>query len=199
MYFHTLDSPFRFHYLITMQNKKPLKDSIACIFLMLVCIGTMCAQEICTNGVDDDNDGLIDLNDSEDCACTSVSSVTSLLPNPSFEQYDCLPIVLGELSCADTWEQATIASTDYFLNVPGGLWDEIIPLPLPDGVGVGGFVISSYPIDEDGTEATYNEYIGGCLLAPMEAGVEYTIQMSLAGSSWDGGFNSVSLNNFIIS
>jgi gliding motility-associated-like protein len=153
---------------------------------MLVCFGTMCAQEICTNGLDDDNDGLIDLNDSEDCVCTSVTNITSLLPNPSFEQYNCLPINLGELSCADTWEQATIASTDYFLNVPGGLWDEIIPLPLPDGEGVGGFVISSYPIDENGTEATYNEYIGGCLLAPMEAGVEYTIQMNLAGSSWDG-------------
>jgi hypothetical protein len=49
---------------------------------MLLCIGTMCGQEICTNGVDDDNDGLIDLNDSEDCVCTAVTNVTSLIPNP---------------------------------------------------------------------------------------------------------------------
>jgi gliding motility-associated-like protein len=161
------------------------------MFLMLVCLGTMCAQEICTNGVDDDNDGLIDLNDSEDCECTSVSSVTSLIPNPSFEVYDCLPITLGELSCSDTWEQATIATSDYFLNIPGALWDNIIPIPVPDGEGVAGFVIATYPVDLSGSELiTYNEYIGGCLLAPMEAGVEYTIQMSLAGSSWDGGFNS---------
>ena len=158
---------------------------------MLVCIGSISAQEICNNGVDDDNDGLVDLNDSENCSCNNVTSVTSLIPNPSFEIYDCLPIILGELSCSDTWEQATQATSDYFVNLPGALWTNIIPLPLPDGQGVAGFVITSYPIDLDGTEATYNEYIGGCLLAPMEAGVEYTIQMSLAGASWDGGFNSL--------
>ncbi len=158
---------------------------------MLVCIGSISAQEICNNGIDDDNDGLVDLNDSENCSCNNVTSVTSLIPNPSFEIYDCLPIILGELSCSDTWEQATQATSDYFVNLPGALWTNIIPLPLPDGQGVAGFVITSYPIDLDGTEATYNEYIGGCLLAPMEAGVEYTIQMSLAGASWDGGFNSL--------
>ena len=174
-----------------MQNNKISKLSIACIFFMLVCIGSISAQEICNNGVDDDNDGLVDLNDSENCSCNNVTSVTSLIPNPSFEIYDCLPIILGELSCSDTWEQATQATSDYFVNLPGALWTNIIPLPLPDGQGVAGFVITSYPIDLDGTEATYNEYIGGCLLAPMEAGVEYTIQMSLAGASWDGGFNSL--------
>jgi gliding motility-associated-like protein len=174
-----------------MQNNKISKLSIACIFFMLVCIGSISAQEICNNGIDDDNDGLVDLNDSENCSCNNVTSVTSLIPNPSFEIYDCLPIILGELSCSDTWEQATQATSDYFVNLPGALWTNIIPLPLPDGQGVAGFVITSYPIDLDGTEATYNEYIGGCLLAPMEAGVEYTIQMSLAGASWDGGFNSL--------
>jgi gliding motility-associated-like protein len=167
-----------------MQNNKPSIPFIACIFLMLVSISTLSAQEICNNGVDDDNDGLIDLNDSEDCVCTAVTNVTSLLPNPSFEVYDCLPIVLGELSCSDTWEQATLTTSDYFVNVPGAFWDNIIPLPLPDGQAIAGIVISSYTL-EKGT-VIYNEYIGGCLLAPMEAGVEYTIQMSLAGSSWDG-------------
>jgi gliding motility-associated-like protein len=170
-----------------MQNNKISKLSIAYIFFMLVCIGSISAQEICTNGVDDDNDGLIDLNDTEDCSCTSVSSITSLIPNPSFELYDCLPQTFGELSCADTWAQATITTSDYFLNIPGAFWDNIIPMPVPDGQGVAGFVITSYPIDLEGSEfIIYNEYIGGCLLAPMEAGVEYTIQMNLAGSSWDG-------------
>ena len=40
-------------------------------------------EEICDNAIDDDNDGLIDLNDS-DCACILVEPV-SLIPNPSFE------------------------------------------------------------------------------------------------------------------
>jgi gliding motility-associated-like protein len=163
-----------------------LKFLCAFAFLMIACGGIVSAQEICTNGIDDDNDGLIDLNDSEDCACTSsVSNVTSLIPNPSFELYDCLPITFAELSCAETWEQATPATSDYFLNIPNGFWSNDIPMPVPDGQGIGGFVISFDPT----TSSTYNEYIGGCLLAPMTAGVEYTIQMNLAGASWDG-FNS---------
>ncbi len=39
-------------------------------------------EEICDNAIDDDNDGLIDLNDS-DCACEMVS-LESIIPNPSF-------------------------------------------------------------------------------------------------------------------
>jgi gliding motility-associated-like protein len=168
-----------------------LNHSIAIVFLLLVCIGSISAQEVCNNGADDDNDGLIDLNDSSDCECTGLSSVTSLLPNPSFEGYECLPVNFGELSCANTWEQATVATSDYFLNVPGAFWSDIIPMPLPDGDGVGGFVITTYPSQIGSDEYTnYNEYIGGCLLAPMEAGIEYTIQMNLAGSSWDGNISS---------
>jgi gliding motility-associated-like protein len=158
------------------------------IALLLISSSTVCAQEICTNGVDDDGDNLIDLNDSDDCICSSVTSpVSSLIPNPSFENYDCVPSTFGELYCAETWEQATFATSDFFLNIPGGFWDPIIPTPLPDGQGIGGFIISAYPSKIGSTDALmYNEYIGGCLLAPMEAGVEYTIQMDLAGSSWDG-------------
>ena len=37
------------------------------IALLLISSSTVCAQEICTNGVDDDGDNLIDLNDSDDC------------------------------------------------------------------------------------------------------------------------------------
>ena len=172
-----------------MQNNKTLNRSIACIFLLLVGIGTITAQEICTNGVDDDNDGLIDLNDSEDCVCTGVSSVTSLLPNPSFELYDCLPTTVSELSCADTWEQATLATSDYFVNVPGAYGDDLIPLPVPDGQAAAGFIITYETTVETGP-FIYNEYIGGCLLSPMEAGVEYTIQMNLAGISTNPDYSS---------
>ena len=136
------------------------------------------AQEICNNAIDDDTDGLIDLNDTTDCSCSAVfgGEVNSLLPNPSFEDYDCIPTTYSELSCADTWEQATDATSDYFLNTGGGLWPPEIPLPVPDGIAVAGFI----------TSVGYNEYVGGCLLSPMEAGVQQTLQMGVAGSSWDG-------------
>jgi len=158
------------------------------IVCLILCNIPAIAQEVCNNGIDDDGDNLIDLNDITECSCNNVTSpVSSLIPNPSFEQYDCIPSTFGELACAVTWEQATIATSDFFLNIPGGFWDPIIPTPLPDGVGVGGFIISAYPGGFGSTEQLmYNEYIGGCLLAPMLAGVEYTIQLDLVGSSWDG-------------
>ena len=160
---------------------KPLHFLIPFVFLIFIC-GSVSAQEICTNGIDDDNDGLIDLNDSLDCACHTTLSITSLIPNPSFEQYDCVPFSFSELSCAETWEQATIATSDFFLNVPDGFWPSLIPMPVPDGQGIGGFIISNDPF----LGGMYNEYIGGCLVAPMIAATEYTLQMNLAGTSWGG-------------
>ncbi len=75
------------------------------------------SQEICNNGIDDDADGLIDLND-PDCSCSGIgggsTNVTSLIPNPSFEQMNCCPSTFSEMSCATTWEQATTPTSDYF-------------------------------------------------------------------------------------
>jgi PKD repeat protein len=154
--------------------------------LLAVCT-SLSAQEICNNGVDDDGDALIDLNDTADCVCSSGTDVESLIPNPSFEDYDCIPDGFSQLSCAEVWEQATAATSDYFLNVEGGLWDDDIPLPVPDGSGVAGFVISesTVSVGEQQQVIPYNEYIGGCLLSTMEAGEEYTIQMEIAGLAWD--------------
>ncbi len=143
--------------------------------------GLMHAQEICNNGIDDDSDGLLDLNDTTDCVCSAIigggGQVTSLLPNPSFEDYDCVPTSFSQLNCASIWEQATAATSDYFLNVQGGLFPtDVIPQPIPDGLGCAGFIITP----------GYEEYIGGCLEEPMLAGESQTLQMGAAGGSWDG-------------
>ena len=55
-------------------------------------------DEICDNAIDDDLDGLIDLND-PDCTCESTEPV-SLIPNPSFEDLDCCPDNRSQLNCA---------------------------------------------------------------------------------------------------
>ena len=57
------------------------------------------SQEICDNGIDDDNDGLIDLND-PDCNCGAIcdESVTSLIPNFNFENFSSCPTNASQMS-----------------------------------------------------------------------------------------------------
>lgn len=160
------------------------------LLLLLLITGihlNMVGQEICNNGIDDDGDNLIDLNDMVDCACDSTinSEVVSLIPNPSFEEHWCVPMDFSSLDCATGWVQATDATSDYYIVEENGFYLSNTPLPLPDGNGIVGFIVSSSSFGGPPV-IYYEEYVGACLLAPLEAGVEYTIQMYLAGSSIDG-------------
>jgi large repetitive protein len=145
------------------------------LFLLLISlatIGAANAQEVCDNAVDDDADGLIDLNDTTDCVCNAViggGEVSSLIPNPSFEEYDCLPTWYSQLDCAETWSQATGSTSDYFYV--GSYMPYWIDQPLPGGGNacVGGYICPDYM-----------EYIGACLPEPMLAGTSYSINMSVA-------------------
>ena len=139
---------------------------------------SLSAQEICNNGIDDDGDGLIDLNDS-DCDCTiSGTTPTSLIPNPSFEDHNCLPSSYSQLSCADSWVQATDATSDYLYDgsfvfnaaTSAGL------VPFPDGNGCVGAIFSQ----------GYQEYVGSCLTTQMVAGTQYTLQLNIASTPIDG-------------
>lgn len=63
------------------------------IILLTTTLFDLNAQEVCNNGLDDDGDNLIDLNDIVDCSCqsTSIGQMESLIPNPSFEDHVCVP------------------------------------------------------------------------------------------------------------
>lgn len=127
--------------------------------------------EICDDAIDNDGDGLIDIND-DDCICiTNVPS--GLIPNPSFEEMTCCPDRKDELECAVSWIQASPATTDYihtcdnFLGHPG-IPGAIAPLPFPDGEGAVGF--------RDGSgSSNYKEYTGAYLIAPLEVGTTYRL------------------------
>lgn len=158
------------------------------LFLAILLSSTLAtAQENCTNGVDDDADGLIDMND-PDCACIGLGSggsttVTSLIPNPSFEDYSCCPNGVSDLPCADFWQQASNATSDYF-NTCGytGIFNSPdLPLPgLPGGAGYGGFY----------SNPNWEENIGACLTAPMLAGTAYTMDFNMA---WSVGSQTLDL------
>ncbi len=137
------------------------------------------AQEICDNAIDDDGDGLVDLNDTADCACGGITivdgSVASLVPNSSFEQYDQLPNFLSQLGNCTDWSQATEGTSDYYYDPTFNMLN--VPTPLPHGHGYVGIIISNDMI----TKGDHDEYMGCQLLAPLQAGVPYTLQAYIAG------------------
>lgn len=150
------------------------------LILQLVCF----SQEICNNGIDDDLDGLIDLQDTTDCFCPLVSrdsSIASLIPNPSFEQRSCCPSAASQLNCANNWVQASGATSDYF-NTCGLLAVGTFPpppLPLPDGNGYVGFFDDFFAA---ASSIIYKEYVGTCLTDTTEIGVNYQIEFYIANS-----------------
>jgi gliding motility-associated-like protein len=154
------------------------------IFLSL---NAVYAQEICNNGIDDDADGDIDMNDA-DCACSGIGggsqTVTSLIPNPSFEDFTCCPNGVSDLPCAVSWQQASNATSDYF-NTCGytGIFNNPdLPLPgAPGGAGYAGFY----------SNANWEENIGACLNSPMTAGEAYQMNLNLA---WSTGSTTLELS-----
>ena len=144
------------------------------------------AQEICNNGVDDDGDGLIDLNDWSDCSCSRSSSILSLLPNPSFELFEgsangCtsqqpggLPDAVNQANCLTGWQRASLGTTDtwnaFTLPGYGPYFPAALPQPLPSGTGVAGFWIGVRDEEESvfhnrdkSTTSRYREYLAACL------------------------------------
>lgn len=108
---------------------------------------TQATDEICNNAIDDDNDGLIDLND-PDCDCELIRPV-SRIPNPSFEDFDCCPDNKSQLDCATSWIQASNPTTD-FIHTCGWMgWQEFPPpMPFPDGDGIVGLGMVSFVLME---------------------------------------------------
>jgi gliding motility-associated-like protein len=133
-------------------------------------------DEICDNAIDDDGDGLIDLND-PDCDCP-IFGPKSLIPNPSFEEKSCCPQAVSELSCAKTWIQASEPTTDYLHTCGWMGWPNLPPpLPFPDGQGCVGFRNGRF---RGGiTNANWKEYAGACLLSPMKANTSYRLRFKM--------------------
>ncbi len=133
--------------------------------------------EICDNGIDDDTDGLVDLND-DDCSCIVIDPI-SLIPNPSFEEMDCCPSDRSQLDCATDWIQASEPTTDYIHSCGWFGWDQFPPpTPFPDGEGIMGFRDGRVRGNND-PEPFWKEYAGACLINPLEADSTYRIQFDI--------------------
>jgi len=151
------------------------------------------AQEICNNGIDDDGDGLIDLQD-PDCQCHFIVT-DNLLLNGSFELYDHCPVVYtynANYKIADFWQYgAYYNEADYYHNLDCSYDSAQVMLhmppkmPLPDGKGFISLLNSAYidPIPENQMQKTY---VSQCLQAALKTGEQYTL-IFYAGRfrSWD--------------
>jgi hypothetical protein len=140
---------------------------------MLLFTETGKSQEICNNGLDDDNNGLIDLNDTIACSCNlQASQVLSLFPNPSFEENIVCPFSFSQMQVLlGNWANGTFGTADY-LNTCGYLLNAEAAglVPFPDGQGVvGGFYAN-----------LYKEYVAACLNSPLLANTNYILRFNVA-------------------
>ena len=133
--------------------------------------------EICDNAIDDDGDGLIDLND-EDCDCLPLET-ESLIPNPSFEELECCPEDFSSVNCVTNWTPASSTTPDFFHSCEWTLAGALgVPEPLPDGEGVIGFMNGLFGSNNDSNPA-WKEYVGACLIDPLIADSFYRFQFFL--------------------
>ncbi len=154
-------------------NLKTASSALSMGLLLLCLAGRGVVPEVCDNAIDDDLDGLIDLND-DDCHCR-VLEPTSLIPNPSFEEMSCCPMNRSSLDCAETWIQASDATTDYLHTCGWMGWENLPPpLPFPDGEACIGFRNGRF--GGDNINPNWKEYTGACLTEPLRTGNEYRFE-----------------------
>lgn len=147
------------------------------VIFVMIAFSNMNAQEICDNGIDDDGDGLIDLND-EDCSCFSCEKYASLLPNYDFEDNLNCPANYTQMDICNNWEQVSDGTSDY-LNYCG--FTSKFHLPENNfncGDGFVGF-INSLTRSPYGTIRVYKEYIGTTLNESLLPGKVYKLKFLL--------------------
>lgn len=144
------------------------------------------AQEICSNGKDDDNDGLIDLKDPE-CTCKDSLPTLSYLHNASFEDNSSCPDPsVGGLNYIPYWSGGSVYGPDFYnLNCEVNFFDNFgrnpskPPLPLPNGNGYIGLENSGALVKGD------KSYAATCLVNPLLSGLKYSFECYIGFSPDD--------------
>ena len=129
---------------------------------------TVRAQEICDNAIDDDGDGLIDMNDI-DCQCEEFEQ--AFIPNPSFEDIVECPLGRAEEEKATPWvrilDQGT---TDLYNTNCDYKFDDIL---AAQGSSYLGMLI----YDVETNNRVFSENIAVHLPIPLEKNKSYTIKV----------------------
>jgi gliding motility-associated-like protein len=140
---------------------------IACLLFTVISVGI--SQEICNNAIDDDGDGLIDMQDIQDCNCGLVDDDVI----GDFEVMSCCPQLatsnlntVGIECLADGWILATefVGGADY-INLCGYTVGGLVPLPIPSGSGAIGL----------NQTASISDIIGYCMDNALVVGQSYDL------------------------
>ena len=189
---------------LVVSQKPTLGRFCVLLLLNLFITAPLSAQEDCANGLDDDGDGLTDLNDLRDCSCSIPSRTISLLPNPSLEEFGAgqegctsrqpggLPDNTNQANCLVGWQRASLGTTDSWnaFTLPGAApsFPAELPQPLPSGTGVAGFWVGigdvrgvQFRNNNGRAAAHYREYLAACLTdgQTLEEGLDYRLSFSL--------------------
>lgn len=160
-------------------------------FFFILFLNQLSAQEICDNGIDDDGNGLIDLND-PGCQC-HYNADLNLLLNPSFESYT--HCILPPYNYAQNfdipkpWQYGVIEdggvnfycnfsckadSTNFVYWFPG-----IYP---KNGKGFVWLHESGFPSNPE--SFSHKDYVAQCLNTPLLKGKKYTITFYTGQFVW---------------
>ncbi|KDN53708.1 Ig-like domain-containing protein [Flavobacterium seoulense] len=141
------------------------------LLLFLFLFSSFCfSQENCNNGIDDDGDGKIDLNDT-DCICNNAT--TSLLQNHSFEEKTGCPQGYDDIPTMKYWYKGTIPAPEYLhkdcfiFNTP--IYEKKLQ-NFPDGNGIIGALYKD----------NKKEYIATKLSTPLIPGINYQLTLNIA-------------------
>ncbi len=183
-----------------------LKGIIGTIFIIGMQL-SLYSQEICNNAIDDDGDGLIDLND-PDCQCGAGLNAqwSSAIPNPNFDNSSCCPDSYyynnnNNLNCLDDWSTANTVYNNWSLNYQNSCDScdnyyynntyynipQQCTLAVPNGFLAMGFYNYNY------NNNYYNQGANACLNAPFMPGNTYTLAFDAFNNwgnyNWNGTWN----------
>ena len=143
------------------------------VIALFFAVSPAVAQENCFDGLDNDGDGFIDLNDPDGCDCEVQDN--ELISNGDFEEFSQCPNSFSQFGVVNDFYPPSGGSTDYN-NTCGFNGNTALYPPVPDYPSGEG--CASFYSDSQG----YREYIGQCLSQPLEPGITYTLSFDLAGA-----------------
>ena len=142
------------------------------------------SQEICDNGIDDDANGLVDLNDPEcHCGAGLNAQFNNAIPNAGFDGSSCCPTNwYGNLNCLNSWSTNT-TTTNYswgvhYANACSGCnyFNNTNYIAPPEcSIPGNGFLGMAF-WNNNNNNLNFNNHANACLNNPLYPGSTYVLE-----------------------